>query len=105
MALSAYFPVKDGAKGWNSPAISTLATEPVALLNQLDQVWDMPSAAVVKQIEAAAQANDPLIRQAAAEALGRLALPSSVPQLTRLLADPSKLVQRTAAWSLRRGPF
>jgi hypothetical protein len=102
VALSSYFPVKDGAKGWNSPPLNNLATEPVVLLNQLDQVWDMPSPAVVKQIEAAAQSNDPLIRQAAAEALGRLAQPSSIPELAKLLSDPSKLVQRTAAWSLRQ---
>ena len=102
VALSSYFPVKDGAKGWNSPPLKTLATEPVALLDQLDQVWDLPSPGVVKQIEAATQSNDPLIRQAAVEALGRLALPSSVPELAKLLSDPSKLVQRTAAWSLRQ---
>jgi HEAT repeats len=102
VALSSYFPVKDGAKGWNSPPLNTLATGPVALLNQLDQVWDMPAPTVIEQIEAAAQSNDPLIRQAAVEALGRLALPSSLPELAKLLSDPSKLVQRTAAWSLRQ---
>ena len=102
VALSAYFPVKDGAKGWNSPPITMLSSEPVALLNQLDQVWDAPPTPVVRQIETVAHANDPLIRQAATEALGRLALPSSVAELTGLLADPSKLVQRTAAWSLRQ---
>ena len=36
---------------------------------------------VVAQIEAATQSNEVLIRQAAAEALGRLALPSSLPAL------------------------
>ena len=102
VALSSYFPLDHAAKGWNSPAIEALAGDPVRLLDQLDQIWDMPAASVVKEIESAAGSNDPLIRQAAAEALGRLALPSSVSPLAKLLDDPSKLVQRTAAWSLRQ---
>ena len=55
-----------------------------------------PSAEVRKQIEAATQSNDALIRQAAVEALGRLGAES------KLLGDPSKLVQRTAAWATRQ---
>ena len=102
LALSTYYPLKDRAKGWNTGEVSNLSTDPVRLLDQLDQVWDRPSDAVCAQIEAAAESNDPLIRQAGAEALGRLAMPSSVPLLAKLLADPSKLVQRTAAWSLRQ---
>ncbi len=102
VALSSYFPAGNRARGWNSPEIDSLSDNPVTLFDQLDNVWDRPSAAVVRQIETDTASNDVLIRQAAAEALGRLALPASVPVLTRLLADPSKLVQRTAAWSLRR---
>ena len=102
VALSSYFPLKDRAAGWNAPVLTALASEPVTLLNQLDQVWDLPVPAVVREIEAAAQSNDALIRQAAVEALGRLALPSSVPALARRLGDASKLVQRTAAWALRQ---
>jgi hypothetical protein len=89
------------------PGLKYILTEQCAAwiperLLQLDQIWDRPSAAVLGQIEQAAQSNDALIRQAATEALGRLALPSSMPQLVALLSDPSKLVQRTAAWSLRQ---
>lgn len=102
LALSTYYPLKDRAKGWNAGEVAALSGEPARLLEQLDQVWDRPSSAVVKQIEAASASNDALIRQAAAEALGRLGLPSSMPLLVRLLGDPSKLVQRTAAWSLRQ---
>ena len=68
------------------------------MLEQLDQVWDAPSPEVRKQIEAAAQSNDALIRQAAVEALGRLGAGRS----PKLLGDPSKLVQRTAAWAMRQ---
>ena len=61
-----------------------------------------PVGRVLHQLEAAAQSNEVLVRQAAVEALGRLALPATVPLLVKLLEDPSKLVQRTAAWSLRQ---
>jgi hypothetical protein len=102
IALSAYFPIKDRAKGWNSPTYSALSTDPVTLLNQLDDTWDPPTPAVLRQIEQAAISNEVLIRQAAVETLGRLANPADVPLLTKLLADPSKLVRRTAANSLRQ---
>jgi hypothetical protein len=101
LALSTYFPGDDSKPGWHSPVIASLPADPVALLNALDNVWDQPSPAVIAQIEAAARSNDVLIRQAAAEALGRLALPASLPAITPLLSDPSKLVQRTSAWALR----
>ncbi len=100
LSLSSYFPV-NRQPGWNSPNIESLPADPVALLNALDNIWDKPSPTVITQIEAATKSNDMLIRQAAAETLGRLALPSTLPTLTPLLADPSKLVQRTAAWALR----
>jgi len=102
LALSSYFPEPGRKQGWNSPEIPALSTDPVTLLNQLDQVWDTPSPAVAKQIEAATASNEVFIRQAATEALGRFATASSVPTLVHLLGDESKLVQRTAAWSLRQ---
>jgi hypothetical protein len=102
LALSAYYPLESRNKGWNSPQPKALSHDPVELLGQLDQIWDRPSQAIVSQIEAAANSNDVLIRQSTAEALGRIALPSSSAVLTRLLGDPSKLVQRAAAWSLRQ---
>jgi hypothetical protein len=68
------------------------------LLEQLDRIWDAPSPAVRKQIEAATASTDALVRQAAVEALGRLGQFHD----TKLLGDPSKLVQRTAGWALRQ---
>ena len=100
MALSAYFPRPARAKGWNSPKIDRLSDDPVRLLEQLDNVWDAPSDNVRQAIVKASQSNDALIRQAAAEALGRLG--HREPVLVKLLGDPSKMVQRTAAWSLRQ---
>lgn len=101
LALSTYYPQQGRKPGWNS-APPALSSNPAELLDQLDQVWDRPSPAVIAEIESAAQSNEPLIRQAAVEALGRLALPQDKTLLVKLLGDPSKLVQRTAAWSLRR---
>ncbi len=101
LALSTYYPEEDRKPGWHSPALPSLPGDPVALLNALDDAWDPPSVGVLRQIEAATRSNDVLIRQAAAEALGRLATVSSLPAITPLLGDPSKLVQRTAAWALR----
>ena len=102
LALSSFYPGPDKAKGWNSPAPMTLSTEPVQLLKDLDRVWDGASPALVDEIETATRSNDALIRQAAAEALGRLANASSAAPLIALFGDPSKLVQRTAAWSVRQ---
>jgi hypothetical protein len=98
IALSSYFPAGDRAKGWNAPPPSRISTDPGEALVQLDQIWDAPSPAVRKEIETATQSADALVRQAAVEALGRLAVFHD----TKLLGDPSKLVQRTAAWSLRQ---
>ena len=96
LALSSYFPIEGRAKGWNSPKIEKLSSDPVEMLEQLDNVWDAPSAEVRQEIQKAAGSSDVLIRQAAVEALGRLGeAPSG-------LGDPSKLVQRTVAWAIRQ---
>jgi hypothetical protein len=52
------------------------------------------------QIRRAAASPDALVRQAAAEALGRLGGQDAA--LLGLLGDPSKMVQRTAAWAVRQ---
>ncbi len=96
LALSSYFPMEGRAKGWNSPRIEKLSSDPVEMLEQLDEVWDKPSEAVTAQIRMATASPDALIRQAAIEALGRLG------EAPAQLGDPSKLVQRTAAWAMRQ---
>jgi hypothetical protein len=98
LALSSYFPKNGRAKGWNSPAIDQLSTDPVQLLEQLDGVWDRPAPGVVDAINNATRSNDALIRQAATEALGRLGRTPDA----KLLGDGSKMVQRTAAWATRQ---
>ena len=102
LALSSYFPLQGRTKGWNSSQPTTLATNPVELLRQLDEIWDRPSDKVLGQVLKAAESGDVLIRQAAAETLGRLALPQASGTLIKLLGDPSKLAQRSAAWALRQ---
>ena len=102
IALSSYYPGPDQTKGWNSPAPAILSKDPIQLLSDLDRVWSGASPVLMQQIEDATRSNDILIRQASAEALGRLGQASSTPALLALLGDPSKLVQRTAAWSLRQ---
>jgi hypothetical protein len=98
LALSAYYPIGTREPGWHSPKIDAGSLT----IEQLDQVWDRPSPAVVAAIEKASASPDALMRQQAVEALGRLALPASLPLLTDRLSDPSKLVARTAAWSVRQ---
>jgi len=98
LALSAYYPEAPRAKGWNAPKHESLSQDPVKLLQQLDEVWDQPSAAVLAQIREASKSNDALIRQAAVETLGRL---GHAPEASTL-GDSSKLVQRAAAWALRQ---
>ena len=70
------------------------------MLQQLDGIWDPVTDDVRAQIRTAAASPDALIRQAAAEALGRLGGQDAV--LLELLGDPSKMVQRTAAWAVRQ---
>jgi hypothetical protein len=102
LALSAYFPESARAKGWNAPASAKLSDDPVELLRQLDDIWDPAPPELLRQIAAAASSNDALIRQAAVEALGRLARSETTATLSERLGDASKLVQRTAAWALRQ---
>jgi Squalene-hopene cyclase C-terminal domain/HEAT repeats len=99
LALAAYYPMDKRAKGWNSTSAG-LPDDPVGRLGQLDKVWDAPSAKVKDQIRLATKSNDALIRQAAAQALGRLGDRDAA--LLPLLSDPSKMVQRTAAWAIRQ---
>jgi hypothetical protein len=102
LALSSLYPGPGHTKGWDVPARRGLDADPARLVNELDDIWERPPADVVAVIRDVTTSNEVLVRQAALQALGRLALPDTVPLLVKLLGDPSKLVQRTAAWSLRQ---
>ena len=53
-------------------------------------------------VEALLEHREPMVRAAAAACLGRLGQARSVKALVARLADPSKIVWRSAAWALRR---
>src|SRR5438094_2490094 len=102
LALSSYFPGKRAEKGWNTRPPDKLSSDPAALLDQLDNLWDKASPAVIAQLLKLTASNETLIRQQAIEALGRVAPEAYEPLLCAGLGDRSKLVQRTAAWAARQ---
>ncbi len=72
------------------------------LLEELDRVWDGASPALIHQIEIRREIErrpDPPGRRGSVRPPGQPVLRRHA---DRLLGDPSKLVQRTAAWSLRQ---
>ena len=102
LALSSLYPGPGHTQGWDVAVPRSLPADPAYLLRALDDVWERPPAAVLSVIQDLTGSNEVLVRQATVETLGRLALPETVPLLVKLLGDPSKLVQRSAAWSLRQ---
>src|SRR6185436_791682 len=100
--LSSYFPGPRTGKGWNTKAPEKLSSNPALLLDQLDDLWDKPSDAVIEQLVQAAASNEVLIRQLAIEALGRVAPEAYERSMAAGLGDRSKLVRRTAAWAVRQ---
>jgi HEAT repeat protein/putative sister chromatid cohesion protein len=91
---------------WSDTSLPTtpLATDDLPrLLWQLDQFWDLAPLPLLRQIrQILATHPQPLAREAAARALGHMADPGAVSILIRALGDPSKLVQRSAAFALRQ---
>jgi hypothetical protein len=102
VALSSLYPGPGRRKGWDVPPVQSLPAEPTALLRALDDVWERPSDDVLRVIQNLTDSNETIVRQMAVETLGRLSLPQTAALLVKLLGDPSKLVQRSAAWSLRQ---
>ena len=92
LALSSYFPGEKHAAGWNADGHGE------SILERLDNTWGRATT----EMKEAAASPDALIRQQAVEAIGRSGDPSLLPLLTASLSDPSKLVQRTAAWAVRQ---
>ncbi|MGH9628297.1 MAG: HEAT repeat domain-containing protein, partial [Bryobacteraceae bacterium] len=96
LALSSYFPLDGRRKGWNAGSKSS------GVLDSLDQIWGPQPDSSMSDLQRKSESPDVLVRQQAIEALGRVASPDSLPQLIDRLGDPSKLVQRTAAWAVRQ---
>ncbi len=105
MALSEFYKGTDG-KGWLTAASQSLpAGDALLRLEQIDGVWERPSPQLTLGLIASLNSEEPLVRMAAAAALGRAgakAASNALGQLGPLLGDPSKLVQIAAAQALRR---
>jgi cellulose synthase operon protein C len=110
-ALAEAFPRTGGPqKGWvnrdgQPPWLPGMASPIVAFLDDLDNFWEVPETGRISYSRAVARLLDhpePLVKAHAAACLGRIGDPSAVEPLVARLGDPSKIVWRAAAWSLRR---
>lgn len=102
MALSEFYKGTDG-KGWLAKAPQSLSAGDALLrLQQIDGVWERPSGSVTHSLVANLGSEEPMMRTAAAAALGRVGAKEATTELRRLLGDPSKIVQIAAAQALRR---
>jgi cellulose synthase operon protein C len=110
MALAEAFPQRGAPlRGWGNrdlgPARSPRAGGLVQILDDLENLWDVPkgerpryAAAIIPLLDH----GEPLVRAAAAACLGRLRQADSVMPLVHCLDDDSKIVWRAAAWALRK---
>jgi hypothetical protein len=113
-ALAAIYPESNPplAPAPPPPASINNATNPplVPTLQWLDQLWYQRDPAALRLVLPLLNNPEPLIREAAASAVGRMAVdaPDPVPfraavePLVQLLGDHTKMVSRAAAWSLRQ---
>ncbi|MFN0102013.1 MAG: HEAT repeat domain-containing protein [Bryobacteraceae bacterium] len=97
LALSAYYPAEASGPRWGKAPLGPLKT-----LEDLDEIWNVPDAARLKEIEALTRAPEPMFRTQALETLGRLGRTESLPVIAARMDDPSKLVMRAAAWAMRQ---
>lgn len=97
LALTSYYPIGRKNRPWGAAA-----SEPITTLEALNNQWDRPEPARIAEIEALTGSGEPLLRAQALETLGRFGLTSSLPAAIKRLEDPSKLVARAAAWTVRQ---
>ncbi|MGH9403796.1 MAG: hypothetical protein ACRD2P_17050 [Terriglobia bacterium] len=114
IALSTIYPESNPPLAPAPPppvGIQNVANPPLATtLQWLDQVWYQRDPAALKRALPLLNNPEPLIREAAASAIGRMAVDAPDPApfrvavgpLTQLLGDRTKMVSRAAAWSLRQ---
>lgn len=101
MALSQLYPEANKQKGWNAATPEKLSDDPYVLLEQMSDIWELPSSQLLASAKDNLQNPEPLLRQRAAAVLGRVAKAEAEPILAKTLCDGTKLVQLSAAWALR----
>ena len=79
-----------------------MGASPTAKLAILDATWEKPDDLTAELVRRELDSPHVLVRRQAALALGRYADTEAIQPLAKSLGDPSKLVQRAAAWSLRQ---
>lgn len=94
------------------PPASVLGSNPplVPTIAWLDRVWYDRNPAALEAVLPLLNNPEPLVREAAASAIGRMAVDApnpapfraAVAPLAQLLGDHTKMVSRAAAWSLRQ---
>ncbi|HMY74351.1 MAG TPA: terpene cyclase/mutase family protein, partial [Blastocatellia bacterium] len=105
MALSEFYkaaPQKGWQQGFDAVPAKLAERDALLRLEQIDNVWDKPGGQVTDDLSASLQSEEPMMRAAAAIALGRVGEARDVAALSRLLGDSSKLVQIAAAQAMRR---
>jgi hypothetical protein len=114
IALSSIYPDSNPPLAPAPPPPSDIrnASNPplVPALQWLDQLWYQRDPAALKLVLPLLNNPEPLIREAAASAIGRMAVDApdpapfraAVEPLAGLLGDHTKMVSRAAAWSLRQ---
>lgn len=98
MALSEFYKA-------HNDHINKIAISPVhglAFLEEVDGMWPMSGYLVKSDLVSSLESSEPMIRAAAAVALGRVGDESHVESLARLLGDESKMAQIVSAQAIRR---
>ncbi|MCI0336105.1 MAG: hypothetical protein L0226_00870 [Acidobacteria bacterium] len=105
MALSEFYK-KGAGKGWQIDSeylLMRLAeSDPLLRLQQIDHVWEQPVQGLISDLNGCLMSEEPMIRAAAAAAIGRTGVREALGPLLQLLGDRSKMVQIAAAQALRR---
>jgi HEAT repeat protein len=106
MALSEFYKGEVTARGWNAgfaPLPERLVSnDPLLRLEQMDAVWEKPSAPITQDLIGGLESVEGLARLSAATALGRIGAGEALVPLSRALGDPNKMVQLAAAQAIRQ---
>ncbi len=105
MALASAYSHGEPQQGWGGSARLPQSTPVVKALDDLEGLWDRPDSdpgSLEKAVVGFLDHPVPLVRAHAASCLGRIGAESAVSPLVGCLDDPSKMVVRASAESLRR---